>query len=153
MYSKEQASKLREAFWTAFGQYISLQPSAEGEKINWINYKTGMKYVNFRMQADPQRVSIAIELSQPDPGMQELVFNQFCALRNILHTSLNEEWQWELHGQDQYGKTVSRISATLEGPSIFRQADWPAIISFLKPRMIALDDFWSLARHSFDLFR
>ncbi len=43
MFSKQEASQLRKDFWTAFGLYMRPIPSAEGDKINWINYKTGEK--------------------------------------------------------------------------------------------------------------
>jgi hypothetical protein len=31
-----------------------------------------------------------------------------------------------------------------------KRDDWPAIISFLKPRIIALDAFWSQAKYGFE---
>ena len=34
--------------------------------------------------------------------------------------------------------------------SIFNKEDWPQLISFFKQRMIALDQFWSMARYGFD---
>ncbi|RZK28608.1 MAG: DUF4268 domain-containing protein, partial [Hymenobacter sp.] len=45
MYSKAEATQLRQAFWTTFGQYMAPVPSAEGWPTNWINYKTGLKHV------------------------------------------------------------------------------------------------------------
>lgn len=153
MYSKDQASQIRQSFWTTFGQYISPQPSAEGLKINWVNYKTGIKHVNFRMQAESRMASIGIEIAHPDAGIQELFFEQFKELKLILANALHEDWEWELHGRDEYGKTVSRIYKQLNNVSIFNRNDWPALISFFKPRIIALDEFWSDARYSFDALK
>ena len=153
MYSKDQASQMRQAFWTAFGQYIAPQLSADGLKTNWINYKTGIKHLNFKMQADNRSAYIAIEIAHPDAGIQELIFEQFKELKNVLHTSLNEEWVWQLHTHDENGKTVSRIVKTMPGVSIFNRDHWPALISFFKPRIIALDEFWSVAQYSFELFK
>ena len=153
MYSKEQASKLKEAFWTTFGQYIAPHPSAEGIKVNWINYKTGIRHLHFKMQADHRSASVAIELSHPDPGIQELIFEQFQSFRNILASYLNEDWEWQLHTTDENYKIISRISKTLDGVSIFNEEDWPDMISFFKPRIIALDEFWNDASYSFELFR
>jgi hypothetical protein len=153
MYSKEQASKLKEAFWTTFGQYIAPHPSAEGIKVNWINYKTGIRHLHFKMQADHRSASVAIELSHPDQGIQELIFEQFQSFRNILASYLNEDWEWQLHTTDENYKIISRISKTLDGVSIFKEEDWPDMISFFKPRIIALDEFWNDASHSFELFR
>lgn len=45
MYSKAEKSKIRKDFWTAFGQYMKPVPSAEGTKVNWPNYKTGVKQI------------------------------------------------------------------------------------------------------------
>jgi hypothetical protein len=152
LYSKEQASNLKQAFWTAFGQYMALQPTADGTKVNWINYKTGIKHLYFRMNADQHTAKIAIEIAHPDPGIQELVFEQFKAYQNILVGSLGEEWAWSLHTRDAYGKTISSISKEIDHVNIFKQEDWPKLITFFKPRIMALDEFWSDAKYGFDLF-
>lgn len=152
MYSKDQASQLKQAFWTAFGQYIAPQPSAEGIKINWINYKTGIKHLHFKMHADHKSAYIAIVISHPDLDIQELFFEQFTAFKNILTSQMEEEWEWQFKVPDEY-KTVSRIICTLPDTSIFKQEDWPALISFFKPRIIALDEFWNDAQYSFDAFK
>lgn len=153
MYSRDQASQIKQAFWTAFGQYIAPHPSAEGLKINWINYKTGIKHLSFKMQADNRSAFIAIEIAHPDTGIQELVFEQFKELKAVLNSSIEEEWDWQLHTTDENNKTVSRIIKTLPNVSVFNQKDWPTLISFFKPRIIALDDFWSTANYSFDIFK
>jgi hypothetical protein len=150
LYSKDEASQLKQEFWTAFGQYISPVPSADGLRVNWVNYKTGLKHVYFKMQADKRTATIAIELTHPDPGIQNLFFEQFKEFKNLLHASLGEEWEWQLYNKDEYGKTVSRIYKQLDDVSIFNKNDWPALISFFKPRMIALDEFWSDAKYGFD---
>jgi hypothetical protein len=153
LYSKDEASQLKQAFWTTFGQYIAPQLSVEGLKVNWVNYKTGIKYLYFRMEASNRSASIAIEIAHPDAGIQELFFEQFLELKNILHTTLNEGWEWQLHTTDPNGKTISRIFKEINGVSIFNKADWPALISFFKPRIIALDEFWSDAKYAFDVLR
>lgn len=150
MYTREQASQLRQAFWTAFGQYITPHPSVEGVKANWLNYKTGVKHVYFRMHADKRKASIGIELTHPDPELQELFFEQFQQLKALLHETVGEEWDWVLHTSDDNGKTITRIYKELEKVNVFNQEDWPALISFFKPRIIALDQFWSDAKYSFD---
>lgn len=153
MYSKDEASQIRQAFWTAFGQYIAPQLSADGLRINWINYKTGIKYLNFKMQTGNRQAYIAIEISHPDAGMQELMFEQFKELKTVFDANVNEEWDWELHTRDENNKLVSRIIKTLPSASIFNRNDWPNLISFFKPRIIALDEFWSVAQYSFELFK
>jgi hypothetical protein len=153
MYTREEASQLRQAFWTAFGQYLAPHPSADGLKINWVNYKTGLKDVAFKMYADKKIAYIEIELSHSDPEIQELYFEQFMELKNLLHEYVGEEWKWELHTSNEFGKTISRIYNDINNVSIFKKDDWPTLISFFKPRIIALDDFWSGAQYSFDALR
>lgn len=153
MFKKEEASKIRQAFWTAFGQFIAPHPSAEGLKINWVNYKTGFKNVQFKMHADGKKAAIAIELSHPDIEIQELFFEQFVELKNYLHEILEEEWEWNLHVKDETGKKISIISKELTPANIYKQEEWPELISFFKPRIIALDEFWSDAKYSFESLR
>lgn len=153
MYSKAQAAQLKQEFWTVFGQYIGPQLSSEGMRINWVNYKTGFKHLYFRMQADQRKAVVAIEMAHPDPGIQELMLEEFRSFTSILDQTADSPWIWELHHTDEYGKTVTRISQTLEQVNVLRKEDWPALISFFKPRIIALDEFWSTAQYSFELFR
>jgi hypothetical protein len=149
MFSKEEASQLRQQFWTSFGKYMAPVAGAEGEKVQWINYKTGEKDVFFRMQADAKGAEIFIELTHKDESMRLIYFEQFAALKNALHDILSEEWVWEKETTHN-GKTNSRIIKTLPDVSIFRKSDWPQIISFFKQRIIALDAFWSEARYYFE---
>jgi hypothetical protein len=153
MYSRQEASKLRQEFWTTFGMYMTPVASADGEKINWTNYKTGEKDISFRMQADNKKAFIAIELSHKDAGLQQLYFEQFSQLKELLEASLEETWEWKEAIYDENGKLVSRIFKIAEGLNIFNKSDWPALISFFKPRIIGLDAFWSSARYAFESLR
>ena len=153
MYSKTEATQLRQAFWTTFGQYMAPVPSAEGVPTNWINYKTGLKHVYFRLHADNRRASIGIELTHPDPDIRELFFEQFEQLKAMLHKTLGETWRWELHAEDANGLPLSRIFTELIPANLFNRDAWPTLISFFKPRLIALDVFWSTAQYAFDELR
>lgn len=153
MYTREQASHLRHEFWTTFGKYMSPVPSAEGLRINWINYHTRVRDVYFRMDAGTKEAVIAITLEHRDAGIRELYFEQFLELRDLLHNTLEEEWSWEKQVVLPDGREISRIGKTLAGVSIFNKDQWPDLISFFKPRIIALDSFWENARWSFEELR
>jgi hypothetical protein len=146
MYSKQEASLLKKKFWTNFGQYMRPIPGADGGKVNWLNYKTGIRHIYFRMDADTNDASIAIELRHGDEDTRMHYFHQLQQLKTILEESTGEIWEWQSHQTDEDGNTVSRISRTLGGINIFREEDWPAIISFFKPRVVALDEFWVMVR-------
>ena len=153
VYSREQASRLRQAFWAAFGQYLAPHPAAEGGKVNWLNYRTGLKHVHFRMRADNRVASVAIEITHPDAEIRELFFEQFTLLREVLHHRVGETWEWRLRTEDENGRILSRIYRETAPVNVFDQNDWSALISFFKPRILALDEFWSDARYSFDKWK
>lgn len=150
MYSRQEATQLKKEFWKVFGQYMSPIPSSEGEKINWINYKTGVKGFYFRIDVTQETATIAIELVHPLKEKRQYFFNQLLALKNQFDQILQEEWTWREEVRDENQKTISRIYKQKEGVSILRKEDWPALISFFKPRMIALDEFWNLVKYGFE---
>lgn len=102
------------------------------------------------MEAENRVARIAIQVTHYDTGIQELFYEQFLEIKTMLESYLNEEWNWQLHHTDLEGKTISRIYKELPGTSIFNRDDWPKLISFFKPRIIALDEFWSVGKYSFD---
>jgi hypothetical protein len=118
-----------------------------------VNYKTGEKNIHFRMTADNKTAGIGIELNHKDREIQQLYYEQFRELKRFLDAATGEEWQWQLHTTDDWGRTISRISAELPGVSIFKKEDWPQLISFFKQRMIALDEFWNNVKYSFESLR
>jgi hypothetical protein len=152
MFTSKEASRIRQEFWTAFGKYMRPVLSAEGTRINWINYHTKIKDLYFRMDAGRKSAIICISIEHADHGIQELYFEQFLQLRNILHATLGEEWNWQRNITVD-GKVVSRISKELPDVSVMNKEHWPELISFFKSRIIALDTFWENARYSFETLR
>jgi len=150
MYTRDEASRIKQEFWTAFGRYMNPILSAEGMKINWINYHTALKHVHFRMDAGVKSASIFISIEHNDSGIRELYFEQFIQLKSIFHASLGEEWEWQPGFVLEGDRTVARISKTLSGVSVLNKDQWPELISFFKPRIIALDSFWEDAKYTFD---
>lgn len=153
MYNRAEASQMRQAFWTAFGHYMAPQLSAEGERVNWINYKTGEKNIHFKMQAGTEAATIGIELNHADTDLQQIYFEQFKQYKKALYQQLNEEWTWQLHITGESEKIISKIFTQRTPVNIMKREDWPQAISFLKPRIIALDAFWSQVKYAFEALR
>lgn len=130
-----------------------MQPivSADGERVNWVNYKTGIPGISFRMDADNKQASIAIVLAHKDDSIRAQHYSQLLQLQTLLHNELGEEWTWQENTTDEYGKSISRVGTSIRNISILKQEDWPALISFMKPRIIALDAFWSNVKYAFEL--
>ncbi len=140
-------SQINQEFWTTLGQYLAPVLSAEGEKINWVNYKTGEKHIRFIMQTKNNLATVTIELSHKDAGLQEWYFDKFLQLKKILEKETGIEWHWQQMHTDQYGKTTNNISTGLHGLNVLNKSDWHQLISFFKANMVALDAFW--CRHKF----
>ena len=149
MYSKEQASKLKTQFWTSFGQYMKPVPGASGLPVNWINYKTGIRNIHFKMDADNTKAFIAIEISHSKEEERLQYFNQFLSLKKILASTGTFNWQCNETVVTDH-QTISSISQQLDSVNILNKSDWPGIISFLKPRIIALDEFWEIVKDGFE---
>lgn len=142
MYSKEEASKLRQQFWITYGKYMKPIPSADGLPINWVNYKTGLKHVCFKMDVTQSQALISIAFTSPNPETRNVYYEQLGALKILFFDAVGEEWSWEQNAINEYGNPFSCVSKTLDDVNIFNQSHWPSIISFLKPRIVALDQFW-----------
>lgn len=149
MFSRKEASKIKHEFWTTFGRYMSPVPSAEGMKINWVNYHTTIKDIFFRMDAGSKSATIAISLEHRNPELRHRQFEHLLALKTLLHSALEEEWSWH---RDLVvdGKSISRIETTLQDVSVLNKEQWPELISFFKPRLIALHNFWQDAKWGFE---
>lgn len=150
MYTKEQASKIRQRFWTTFGQYMKPVPGASGMHVNWLNYKTGVRSVFFRMDAGKQEATISVDIRNADPQQRESYYRQFVSLQQLLTAETGFSWEFEATVLQENSAPYSRIYQQLAGVNIMNEKDWPAIIGFLKPRIIALDHFWELVKDGFE---
>jgi hypothetical protein len=150
MYSKQEATAIKRKFWTTLGMYMKPVPSQWHEKVNWLNYKTGIKDIYFRMHADNKLATIAIELTHSDPLIRQIFYDHFVAMKTMLHEALGEEWDWKNNCHDEHGKPIGLIQTKLMGVNILDEKHWPDMISFFKPRLIALDAFWGDVRDSME---
>jgi hypothetical protein len=150
MYTRHQTSKLTQEFWTVFGAYMKPVPSADGSRVNWQNYRTGIRHLFFRINADSTGVSISVVIRHPDPVIGALYYEQLQALRRLLEKELDECWTWRAERSEETGASVYSVSKELKGVNVLNREHWHRIISFLKPRIIALDLFWSKARFGFE---
>jgi hypothetical protein len=153
MYSRQHASLLKQEFWTVFGQYMKPVLSSEGEKVNWINYKTGVKNIFFKMEAGGDEASIGIEMNHEPIEIQKLYFDHFLQLKQQFMIAAGEGWQWQLHTLNVTNKVISKIETRIQNVNIFQKEDWPRLISFFKPRIIALDEFWNRVKYGFEGLR
>ncbi len=102
------------------------------------------------MSANGQIAEISFILSHPSLQDQKDVFDQLHSFKNLLDTPSVPAWRWQLHTAGENGKTNCKINSVLTGLQVFNRHDWPGLISFFKPRLIALDAFWSQIKPAFE---
>ncbi|MCG7858729.1 DUF4268 domain-containing protein [Flavihumibacter sediminis] len=146
MFTREEASLLKTKFFTVLGQYMQPIPAMDGGQVNWMNYRTGVKNVFFRIDAGRSYCETGMLIALPDTRERHIFFDKCQAMADFLPPVEGPEWIWLRDQADENKKMVSRIYSRLNGVSLFNQADWPTIISFIKPRLIALDAFWFEAK-------
>ncbi|HTE27136.1 DUF4268 domain-containing protein [Flavitalea sp.] len=135
--------KIKDEFWTTFGKYMALHPSASADKVNWINYKTGVKLVQFRLEVNEKKAGIYIELSKANLEVQKKLFDQLTRDIDLLIDYTDANWKLESQLKITEGRIVSRIFQECREVNVYFKSDWPAIISFLKFELIGLDKFWT----------
>lgn len=149
MYSKQESSRLRHEFWTKFGGIMAPHRSSEGRKVNWVNYKTGVRHIFLRTQADAKSAYIGIEIQHPDDSERELFYEQFLELKAYFHSLQGEEWEWEPLYFTELGCPIARVYQICKEVNVFEQGMWPNIMQFFQPRLLAFDEFWGDAQHAF----
>ena len=118
--------------------------------MNWINYKTGVKNIHFKMGADNSEAIVRIEISG-DAEIQDKFINLFLSLKTALEKYTTCEWKWQAQTVGADGKIISCIFCTKEGVNIFKKEDWPALISFFKENILAIDNFWAEHKEIFEM--
>ena len=150
MYAAAEASMVKQKFWTTFGKYMLPVPSAGLEKVNWVNYKTGIKGISFKMEAEKDSAVVMVEIFLKDTMLQHQYFEIFDNFVQHVKDRAGESWQFCKNEVFEKG-IVSLIKVELRNVNIFREEQWPMIISFLKQHIIELDAFWAAYKPAFEI--
>ena len=78
--------------------------------------------------------------------------------RKDYHYNEGEEFYYQVEGNIvlkimENGKPVDKIFMEEKGLNILKKEDWPGLISFFKPRIIGLDEFWTNVKYGFEALR
>ena len=150
MYNRNEMSKIRQEFWTNFGRYMLPVKPAGDEKINWVNYKTGVKGISFKMSAERTAAGLSIQFTG-DRLSREKHYERMLQLKQVFESEVEGEWIWLKEKADENGGNISVIETTLTGVNVYDKNDWPAIISFLKTMITELDTFWTSVKDFFEM--
>lgn len=79
MFSKEDASKLRQEFWISYGKSFPRK---------WLLYNTNIKGFSFKFEASRKNAMVCLDIKHPNPMANELLFDQMLSLKNLLENEL-----------------------------------------------------------------
>lgn len=132
MFSKEEARKLREDFWIAFGKSYPRK---------WILYKTKIKGLSFKFHFNSKRAMVSLDIDT-DLEQRVLLWEKLTSLKSIL----KEEYLPNAIYDDFYAldneKEISRIYVTLEDVSIHNKNTWQETMQFLYATMEKVEAFF-----------
>lgn len=151
MFSRKEAREWNKRFYTAFGVFMRKHtPQSDFyKKLKWLNYKTGVKNILFRIEATKKYGQVSIDMTHPDQGVREIFFEQFMEFRNALESYLSGEWIWEPEFELENGQQISRIYIRKEGLNLYREDDWGDFFRFFEQHFLELDAFWTDFKEGF----
>ncbi len=150
MLSRQERKNLNKEFYTALGRMMQGTFSETGKRINWTNYRTGIRGVYVRMEADKRGVSFNVDVDHKDEDIREMFWAQFVELKHVLAAEMGRELIWHERFQKEDYTEVSRIQCALPGGSLYDKSTWPVMLVFLKVSLISFDSFWASC---FDIFK
>lgn len=143
MFSKEDLKLYKANFWDEFKSIMQKHKSADGKRINWISYPSGLKDIYIRLDADKRHAFLSIDIQSKDDGVRAIIYEQFTEMRKIMLDIMEYEAEWIEHFHITNTYEISRIWWELPDVSMFKKEDKEIIFEFLKTRLIAFDEFYS----------
>lgn len=148
MWSKEEAKNRKIRFFTNFGIYMKKYIPEYGEKIRWVNYRTGLNSIRFKIEADKVSSRVCIDIINKDEGVREVFLEQFEEFKTLLSNSM-DELEWIKEYRIDSSIYITRIITELKGPSINQESEWGDIYRFFEKNLVALHEFWDISQDVF----
>ncbi len=119
-----------------------------GEKIRWVNYRTGVNSIRFKIEAQKNTSSVSIDIVNNDEWVREVFFEQFEEFKTLLTNSM-DDLEWVKSYRVDSGVYIGRIYTELNGPSINNESEWGEIYQFFEKNLVALHEFWEISQDVF----
>ena len=133
MFSREESKRIREEFWTEFGQLY---------RRKWVLYDTKIKEVQLKFTFTTELAQVSLDVHSPDDVIQQYYTEKFHYLIDVLKT----EYLPKAILDDGYllpeGKLVMRIFVQLDKVNIHNRNHWPLVYEFLYKNMDLLESFF-----------
>lgn len=132
MFSKQEAQKLKQEFWTAFGKSFPRK---------WLLYDTKIKDFSFKFSADNKKAEVSLDIEMKDELYRNAYFEKLESLENLLLEEVGKFEKDEFYTLEN-GKLIARFWVELHGVSIYNKASWQQIFEFFVEKMTAFEDFF-----------
>lgn len=132
MFSKEEAAKLRQEFWTSFGKSFPKK---------WILYNTKIKGFGFKFYFDTKKAMVLVEI---EGSLEHRIkyFEKMQSMQTILEEEFLPDAVYSESFELENGKEVSCVFVEKQGVCIHNKNTWQETMEFLNENMQKLEDFW-----------
>ena len=134
MFSREESKRIREEFWTEFGQKYPRK---------WILYNTKIKEIQLKFTFTTERAQVSLDIGSADELVQEYYTEKLQSLEAVLKSDYLPEALLEENYLLPAGKTVTRIYVQREGVNIHNRKHWPEVFEFLYGNKDQLESFFT----------
>lgn len=142
MLSKLEQQEKNKAFWGGFKNRIKKHMSANGRRINWLNYPTQVKDLYVRLYADGNYCALNFDIQCKDEGVCSIVWEQMGELKKVLNDTMGEEGEWIEEMVTKDGVSLSRIIWKRDDLNYYNTSDIPEIYKFLEQKIRSFDVFY-----------
>ena len=142
MFSKEESRQLNYNFWNGFQECMSKNRSANGRKINWINYPSDVKNIFIRLEVDSKGARLCFDIQPKDDSIRSIFWEQMTELKIVMEdiTQSTPEWIENYYYLDK--QYISRIVWTDDSLNFYNLEHREPIYKFLKERLTKFDLFY-----------
>ncbi len=133
MFSKEEAKRIRQEFWTSFGQNYPRK---------WLLYNTKIKELSLKFTFTTKMAQVSIDIDTDDALIKEYYYEKIWSLEQILKTEFIPKIKLDPAYEIDYGKFISRAYIQLDNVSIHNKKTWIEVYEFLYENMNQLELFF-----------
>ena len=133
MYSKAEMQSLKKEFWIAFSDKYPRK---------WLLYDTKIKDFSFNFDADNRQSQVMLDIEMKNEAKRLAYFEKLEALKSILEEDFIKGLSYERELTLENGKTISRISISMNDAGISNRGSWDRIFDFFHEHMNAFELFY-----------
>ncbi len=131
MFSKEEATQLREEFWISFGKSFPRK---------WVLYNTKIKDLSFKFYFDTKKAMVLLDIESHQEKRQ-FYYQKMVSLKSLLQEKIPNVLFEEKFCLDN-GKEISRIYVEKQNVCIHNKNTWQEAMFFLNETMLLFENFW-----------